>query len=175
MFKTILAAVDGSGHGDLVAEKAGELAALSDARLLIAHIADPGAAHDDFEALATAEHVGMPPHGELHPNIARVPGWFDDALRSVEGADSVHEVLEKLGTQVLQRAAFVAKQDGATNVEVILEHGNIASRLLEIASREGVDLIVLGSRGLGRIKEILLGSVSQKVVMMAHCPCLIVK
>ena len=56
-----------------------------------------------------------------------------------------------------------------------LDGGDPSSRLLAIAEQEGADLIVLGTRGLGRIKEILLGSVSHKVVMMAPCPCLIVK
>jgi nucleotide-binding universal stress UspA family protein len=38
-----------------------------------------------------------------------------------------------------------------------------------------VDLIVMGSRGLGGIKQLFLGSVSDRVADEAHCPGLIVK
>ena len=175
MFKTILAAVDGSRHGDLVAQKAGELAGLCGARLQCVHVADPGAAKDDLEALATTEHLEPPDIGARHPGIARVPGWFDDALSDVGGGRSLRQALNSLGQQVLERAAFKARQAGAQTVTWSLEEGDPASRLLEVAERENADLIVLGSRGLGRIKEILLGSTSHKVTMMAGCPCLIVK
>ena len=175
MFKTILAAVDGSGDGDLVAQKAGELAALCDARLVIAYVADPGAANDDLEALATAEHLEAPEPGGAHPGIARVPGWFDDALSNVGRGQSMRQVLNTLGGQILERAAFKARRSGAQTVAPVLEEGDPASRLLEVAARESADLIVLGTRGLGQIKEILLGSTSHKVVMMARCPCLVVK
>jgi nucleotide-binding universal stress UspA family protein len=46
---------------------------------------------------------------------------------------------------------------------------------LDIADRENADLIVVGSRGLGRLRELLIGSVSHKVAMLAKCPCLIVR
>jgi nucleotide-binding universal stress UspA family protein len=175
MFKTILAAVDASRYGDRVTRQAAALAALSDARLVIVHVADPGLANDDLEMLAITEHLEAPASGDVHPGIARVPGWFDDAIRDVEGAASARSALEKLGTQVLERAAFLAAESGARSVSRILEDGDPASVLLAVAEREGADLIVLGSRGLGRIKEIQLGSVSHKVTMMARCACLIVK
>ena len=175
MFGTIVAGVDGSPHGDRAAEQAGELAALCDARLVMTYVADPGIALDNLEMLARVEHLGAPSTGTTHPSIGQVPGWFDDALRRAEGAASVREVLNTLGAQALERAEFLAKQRGAPNVECLLEDGDPASRLLNVAARESAELIVLGSRGLGRINEILLGSVSHKVTMLARCPCLIVK
>jgi nucleotide-binding universal stress UspA family protein len=45
--------------------------------------------------------------------------------------------------------------------------------ILNVAEREQVDLIVIGSRGLTGIKELFLGSVSQGVLHHAHCPVLI--
>jgi nucleotide-binding universal stress UspA family protein len=43
------------------------------------------------------------------------------------------------------------------------------------ADRLGVDHIVIGARGRGALTGLVLGSVSQKVVHLAHCPCTIVK
>lgn len=53
--------------------------------------------------------------------------------------------------------------------------GDPASRIVELARRDGVDLIVIGSRGRGTVGAMLLGSVSQKVAHDAHCPVMIVK
>ncbi|ABB14618.1 universal stress protein [Carboxydothermus hydrogenoformans] len=47
--------------------------------------------------------------------------------------------------------------------------------MVNLAEEEGYDLIVLGARGLSGIKRYLLGSVSEAVVRLAHCPVLIVK
>lgn len=55
------------------------------------------------------------------------------------------------------------------------EIGNAAQRILSVASDQKVDLIVMGSRGLGDIKSFLLGSVSDRVAHHAHCPVLIVR
>ena len=49
--------VDGSSQCDRVVRQAGELAALCDARLVLAYVADPGAANDDLDALAKTEHL----------------------------------------------------------------------------------------------------------------------
>ena len=52
------------------------------------------------------------------------------------------------------------------------EVGLIAS---EIAKEKNVDMIVMGSRGLGGITQFLLGSVSDRVTDHAPCPVLIVR
>lgn len=53
--------------------------------------------------------------------------------------------------------------------------GSPAEAILEVAEVRKVDLIVMGSRGLGRLAGALLGSQSQKVVQHATCPVLIVR
>jgi len=55
------------------------------------------------------------------------------------------------------------------------ETGDPASEIVRVAEEEGCDLIVVGSRGLGALKSLLLGSVSDHVVHHAHCPVLIVR
>ena len=54
--------------------------------------------------------------------------------------------------------------------ERLVETGHIVETIVERAQHLGVDLIVLGARGLGAGKRLLLGSVSDRVVHAAHCP-----
>ncbi|MEO8326445.1 MAG: universal stress protein [Nitrospirota bacterium] len=56
-----------------------------------------------------------------------------------------------------------------------LEIGIPASAILSMAQHESMELIIMGSRGLGTIKEHLLGSVSHRVATHASCHVLLVK
>jgi len=52
---------------------------------------------------------------------------------------------------------------------------SVAETILDEASKENVNLLVVGTRGLGGFKKLLLGSVSNAVVAHAHCTVLIVR
>lgn len=56
----------------------------------------------------------------------------------------------------------------------ILE-GDVAEQLLEFAEQTGIDLIVMGCRGLSNYEELVLGSVSMKVIRLSSRPVVIVK
>ena len=60
-------------------------------------------------------------------------------------------------------------------VETIVLHGRPASVIVEQANELRADLIVVGSRGLGRLRSMLLGSVSAEVVDHAPCPVLVAR
>lgn len=53
--------------------------------------------------------------------------------------------------------------------------GHPADVILSVAGTRKVDLIVMGTRGLGSVKSVLQGSQSQKVVAHSDCPVLLVK
>ncbi len=76
--------------------------------------------------------------------------------------------------EILEQAVATARAL-APDLEVhgYLEDPPAAGRLVE-ASR-GAALLVVGSRGLGGFKELMLGSVSQQCVHHAHCPVLVVR
>ena len=57
----------------------------------------------------------------------------------------------------------------------LLKGSSPADLLLKCAQDEGCDLIVMGSRGLGPLKGLFMGSVSSYVVTHSVCPVLIVK
>jgi nucleotide-binding universal stress UspA family protein len=69
------------------------------------------------------------------------------------------------------------KEVGSIPCEIHTEilEGDPASAIIEVAKVRNSDLIVMGSRGLGRLAGLLLGSTCQKVVSHATCPVLIVR
>ena len=67
----------------------------------------------------------------------------------------------------------VGKIPGEIHTEIL--EGPPAEAILDVANTRASDLIVMGSRGLGRLSGALLGSQSQKVVQHAPCPVLIVR
>jgi len=66
---------------------------------------------------------------------------------------------------------------GTTSAEIRTEtlEGDPAEAILEVARTHDSDVIVMGSRGLGKLAGLLLGSTGQKVVSYAACPVLIVR
>jgi nucleotide-binding universal stress UspA family protein len=57
----------------------------------------------------------------------------------------------------------------------MVEEGDAAAVIIDIANKLDVDLIVLGSRGTSAIGRYLLGSVANKVVQYAHKPVMVVR
>jgi nucleotide-binding universal stress UspA family protein len=76
--------------------------------------------------------------------------------------------------EILSRAV---KEVGDIPCEISEEliEGSPAEAIIDVATTRGSELIVMGSRGLGRLAGLLLGSTSQKVVAHAPCPVLIVR
>jgi len=62
---------------------------------------------------------------------------------------------------------------GEIHTEMI--EGDPAAAIIEVATTRESEIIIMGSRGLGRLAGLLLGSTSQKVVAHAPCPVLIVR
>ncbi|MBB5180447.1 nucleotide-binding universal stress UspA family protein [Planomicrobium koreense] len=67
----------------------------------------------------------------------------------------------------------MAAENIPCKVEIL--HGTPGPAIVEYANKEKFDILVIGSRGLNSLQEMVLGSVSHKVVKRANCPVLIVK
>ncbi len=94
----------------------------------------------------------------------------------------VKAAMEKSGDAILRRATGyleTALSQSAkrprTDVRALLLHGAPASTIVQRATQDGSDLIVLGTRGMSDIKGFLLGSVARKIASLAACPVLVVK
>lgn len=75
---------------------------------------------------------------------------------------------------ILQKALeAVGEVPGEVHTDLL--EGSPGEAILDVANTRKSDLIVMGSRGLGRLTGALLGSQSQKVVQYAPCPVLIVR
>ncbi|MCT1903613.1 universal stress protein [Oceanobacillus sojae] len=66
-------------------------------------------------------------------------------------------------------------QDVNANFKTTILRGKPGPEIVKYADDQKVDIIVIGSRGLNTLQEMVLGSVSHKVMKRAHCPALIVK
>lgn len=80
----------------------------------------------------------------------------------------------EVAKSILERAVeAVGKLPCEVHTEVI--EGSAAEAIIDVAVTRESNLIVMGSRGLGTLAGLLLGSTSQKVVAHAPCPVLIVR
>jgi nucleotide-binding universal stress UspA family protein len=68
-----------------------------------------------------------------------------------------------------------AEKIGARKVETAIGTGDPATSILGFAERSETEMIVMGTRGLGKLKGTILGSVSRKVADNAETSCLIVR
>jgi len=95
----------------------------------------------------------------------------------VESQKLLNELLTKYkaeSAKVLDRCKQAAEMSGV-NIETVLAEGDAATNILGYAQREGFDLVVIGSRGLGKFKEMVLGSTSSKVLHHTKSALLIVR
>ncbi|HEX5914584.1 MAG TPA: universal stress protein [Rubrobacter sp.] len=103
------------------------------------------------------------------PTYSYVSGYGFPAI-SQEMMKSLTERAEGHLAEALHEARGEARD---IEIETIAVDGQPAKVLVEVA--KGADLLVVGSRGLGGFRELLLGSVSQQCAQHAMCPVVIVR
>lgn len=98
---------------------------------------------------------------------------YDNAKNEVLHSGSSLE----LDLQRKKKLQPVEETMAAENIPYKVEilHGTPGPAIVEYANKEKFDILVIGSRGLNSLQEMVLGSVSHKVVKRANCPVLIVK
>jgi nucleotide-binding universal stress UspA family protein len=108
----------------------------------------------------------LPSNSLLAQGTAFIPISSENYLVNLE------EYHKKILTNAVKKAKKLVPK--LTITKKLLQ-GRPADKIIETAKKASFDLIVMGSRGLGGIKEFFLGSVSNRVADEAPCPVLIVK
>jgi nucleotide-binding universal stress UspA family protein len=145
----ILVGIDGSAPSLKAVDFAADLASKYNAELILLKVVGdrPPELDPAVEEYARSEHIPLP-----------------EAELTLTMADNI-----------LDHARRQALSSGATQVSVEPSFGDPAAQIVAAARDREADLIVVGSRGHGRLAGLLIGSVAQKVVSLAHCPVVVVR
>ena len=76
--------------------------------------------------------------------------------------------------KIVERCKEMANKSGV-NINTVLLEGDPAFEIMGYSDREKFDLIIIGSRGMGKFKEMIIGSVSNKVLHHAKCSIMLVR
>jgi nucleotide-binding universal stress UspA family protein len=113
---------------------------------------------------------------ELHVGHVGLVPIFVDSYPGTLGFDrKLYEQIEEQSRELLRKESWRVKAAGGTVAGTHLRMGAVPLEIVALAEQLGVDLIVMGSRGLGGVRRALMGSVSDSVVRHAHCPVLVVR
>ena len=83
-------------------------------------------------------------------------------------------ILRKFGDKVLIKGKQIAKNQGL-DVTTVMKEGNITNEIVKLAKIKKCNLVIVGSKGLGKTARFFLGSVSSKLANNSPCSILIVK
>ena len=156
MFKKLLVALDGSENSVRASQAALELAEKLKAELVVLHAI-------------------IPPTSYYRTTIASPTGMSLPAPSQHE-IDAYYAYARKVATSIVGEVESKAKRQGIhIKTEIPEAVTSVVETIINHAAKENVDLVVVGTRGLGGFKKLLLGSVSTGVVSHAHCPVLVVR
>ncbi len=150
----ILAAIDGSSWASGVIRQAVELARLQKSELTILSV------------------LSSDPMGKINTS--------DEERKLVEFHRKL--ILEhfpanmvKAESSPVHGTSYICGSEGELRIYSKVEHGEPVDRICRCADEIGADMIIIGSRGLGTIGNIMLGSVSEKVVRKSSRSVMVVK
>jgi nucleotide-binding universal stress UspA family protein len=145
--KKILLATDASKDAEKAALIASDIANSTGSELHVLHVGNT----KDFHIAPGAEQSFSPRTGSL---------------------GEIREKAEK----TLGQAVEQVEEAGGSVAQAHLRLGDPDDEILRFCDEQGgFGLIVMGSRGLTRIKRVVMGSVSESIVRHAHCPVLVAR
>lgn len=122
----------------------------------------------------TLVHVYSPFQQYAYPAAAGPALFATPAVMATSAMESVRKAQEENVAALLCRASKVCTERGV-KAETLILKGEAKDMICHATEETQVDLLVIGSRGLGMVKRALLGSVSDYCAHHAKCPILIVK
>lgn len=155
MFEKILVALDGSEHSVQALRTAIQIARKFNGKLTLVHV-----------YAITVAPIVVPEPTTLTPSGVPVVTPAE-VSRMIEAAREV-------GQRILDDGEKEVKSENV-QVESTLKEGSTVQEITRLAKEGNFDLIVIGAKGVGSLRELLLGSVSEGVMKHAPCPVLVVK
>lgn len=153
MYRKILVALDGSEPSNHALEHAATIAKKFDAELIL---------------VAVVQRMMIP----IFPD----EGFGAVPLSAAKDMAQYQDKMRVLYQNVLKEAEEKVKEEyPGVKTESILREGRPSATIVEQAEKDDVDIIVLGSRGIGGYTGWILGSTSRRVVDSCTKPILIVK
>lgn len=172
MLNKILVPVDGSAHSIKAVELAADIAAKYDAEIILLHVLLRGHVP---AGLRKALDVELSRAKSRPENLVVIPQEIMARVEDKNTATLSAEALDFIAKHVLSRVRQICKDAGVEKIAERVEEGNPARHILNIAEKNHVDMIVMGSRGLSELQGLVVGSVSSKVSHLCKCSCVTVK
>ena len=147
MINKILVTTDGSAASNRAVNLAAHMALKHDASLYLSNVVRDMQLPAELKKMAKVENIGQ----------AR------------------QDVLDFVAEKILGDAERRAKRKGVSSLHTFIGHGDPATAIAKYAQRNKIDLIVMGTRGLGGVKGMLMGSVSRKVANACDVNLLVVR
>ena len=145
-YKTIVVPADGSENSKRALQHAVSIAERNKAQLVVVHVANIVSAISNFDQTP-------------------ISGGYV--------SEQIAEDMEETGKEILNDVVKEVPAD--VTVKSVFEGGSPGPAVLAVAKKFNADLIVMGSRGLGPLKGLFMGSVSSYVTSHSTCPVLVVK
>ena len=128
---------------------------------------------NSYRALDAALHLSE----KLGSSITVVNVMEQVPITHIESEKLLSELLEaykKENQEILSKCSNIANEKGLS-IKTLLLQGNPASVILDYSKKENFDLVIMGSRGMGKFKQLILGSVSSKIVHHSPCAILLIR
>lgn len=162
MFKKILVATDASEYSRKALISALEIAAHFGSEIELLHVVhvNPTYVHSDiFSDIIPEKEIA-----EIA--FEKIDTWQATPQQETRIKEIANSILEKTLADIDVSKAVLKKK-------IIVAYHPVVGIISEC--KKGFDLLIMGTRGLGMIKGVMLGSVTQRVLAEAPCPVLVVK
>lgn len=129
-----------------------------------------------LEALKVASNLAASGATIHLVNVPELPPATDELGRWVEASDPnvTRTDAERTSYELLDKTEQSMDQSGL-QIEKSVHWGPPAQAIVAEADKQGVEAIVMGSRGLSDLRGLVVGSVSHKVMHTAHCRVILVR
>lgn len=106
--------------------------------------------------------------------VTAFPPIVSGNVKRFFSADEINSYYQEEGQKALAPAKALLESEGVAYEDEVLV-GQVAQSIADYAKKKQVDTIIMGTRGLGTVTGMLLGSVTTKVLSLVDIPVMLVK